>query len=282
MTLNKDSLNEVSFSDLVMDAYNSARDRIADDSIKELETFKDLLNSEGITRNNYENLIQQCFSIGNTKCANNGADLENALFEVLNELYGNTLAIIPQAHISNDLSKRLDFVLTTFDNYYEIDTRTYKNGIRQKMKVIKDKSKCFFISCKTCVNSEELSSDKDTSVDFPFYCMFGYRFNREFHKRVNKTYIRIPRQKTFNRYIKCPCAYILMPSDELEGKDTKTKDHVEDWNLLPILIDVFRSEVLHQDIARMDDKVETDDRNDTESEADVETDYESENESDCC
>ena len=282
MEATKNLLGDVSFSDLVMDAYNSASDRMADDYINQLENLKELLVSEAITKNNYKELIQQCQSIGNTKCSNNGCDFENALFEVLNELYGNTLAIIPQAHIQNNLSKRLDFVLTTFDNYYEITYKKWKKGKNQKMKVIKDKSKCFFISCKTCVSVDEVGEDKDTSVDFPFYCMFGYRFKRRFDKKHNSTYYRIPTQKSFNKYINCPCSYILMPSDELEGKDTKTKDHIEDWNLLPILIDVFIADVLQQNITKIEVKVEESDRNETESEAEVETEWESENESDCC
>ena len=276
MALSENTLNEVSFSDLVMDAHTNYKERYYLTQKPKLELLKQLLNNSDLSDTaQIESVMKAVHSIACGAHSNNGQMFEKAVLEVLQTLFGDSLAVLYQVHLSENDRKLIDFVLTGFDNYYEIPTRNYKNGIEQKKVVLKDKSKAMMLSLKTKVNNEQLEKDQVVVKGFAYYVMFGL----EFGNCNYGTYNLIPSKEKFHQIIKAKEQFILLPPDKIPYGDKRINEHISDWDLLPLLIECFKSDVLNH--TKIEVKVEESDRNDTETEAEVETEWESENESDC-
>ena len=271
-------LGDVSFSDLVMDSYTTYKERYYLTQKPKLELLKQLLNNSDLSdTTQIESVIKAIHTIAASAHSNNGKLFEYAVLEVLQTLFGDSLAVLYQAHLSNTDPKTIDFVLTGFDNYYETPINYYKNGERQKKIVLKDKSKAMMLSLKTKVNNEQLEKDEKVVKGFPYYVMLGMDFAVG---DSEKGKVKIPTKEKFQQIIKAKEQFILLPSDKIPYGDKRVNEHISDWDLLPLLIECFKSDVLNH--TKIEVQVEESDRNDTETEAEVETDYESENESDCC
>ena len=277
------ALSEITFEEMVYAKYFEKKQQVMEQLRTKTKLLKRLLDSADLEDDNeLESVISQIYSLNGSCVSNNGKIFEYAVLETIQDLYSEKLAILYQAHLNSTSKDSIDIVLTDFNNYY-------KDGKRQKKLVIKDKAKCFFISLKTSLAYKKIKEDTEISRGFPFYCMFSMGFA----KKGNYTYTTTKEQ--FNSIISCKNKMILLPTDGLPKDTEKGENHISDWNTLPLLIEVFRMEVLKQDILADEDnqsdvlnhtkievQVEESDRNETESEADVETDYESENDTDCC
>ena len=277
------TLADITFEERVYAKYFEKKQQVMDQLRTKVNLLKRLLNSADLEDDTeLETVITEIHSINNSSVCNNGKIFEYAVLESIQELYGEKLAILSQAHLDNTSRDMIDIVLTTSENYY-------KAGEKQKKTVIKDKGKCFFLSLKTTLSTKKIREDTEMSKDFPFYCMFSLNFQK------TGKYDHITSKEQFNSIISCKNKLILLPTDSIPKDDKRVESHISDWDTLPLLIEVFRMEVLKQDILADEDnqsdvmnhtkievQVEESDRNDTETEAEVETEWESENESDCC
>ena len=290
---------EITFEEMVYAKYFEKKQQLLAQLRIKVNLLKRLLDSADLEDDNeLESVIAQIHGVGMSRNSNNGKIFEEAVLESIQDLYGNKLAVLYQVHMDSVSRDAIDIVLTDFNNCYKLDTKNKKDGEKMYKTVIKDRSKCFFISLKTTLETHQLKQDTEMCKGFPFYCMLSMNFGKKGYGKYNGFYENIASKDRFNSIISCKNKLILLPTDSIPKDDKRVENHISDWDTLPLLIEVFRMEVLKQDIlADEDDKVkesdvvnhtkievqvEESDRNDTETEAEVETDYESENESDCC